>query len=120
MLTWIFGDVQDNYVYVREDSRASGFLEFKKARVRWFLSIDENDLPEKIKKSSQRTFRSISIDNEELEFSTGFTELHTKSYKEILQGNGFGLEDASASINIVHDIRNKTILTKGNKHPFIK
>ncbi len=119
MLSWIFGEVQENIVHLREKNKAAGYLEFKNARVRWFLSIDENDLPQKIKEIGQRTFRSINIDNKELEFSNGFTELHTDSYKGILAGNGFGLEDAKTSIEIVHDIRNQAIMKSGEKHLFI-
>jgi len=117
MLSWIFGDVQENIVHLREKNKASGYLEFENARVRWFLSIDENDVPTSIKEKGQRTFRSIAIDNQELEFSAGFTDLHTKSYEQILSGNGFGLVDSEKSINIVHDIRNLTIRKIGYKHP---
>ena len=120
MLSWIFGDVRENIVHLREKNKAAGYLEFKNARVRWFLSIDEKDLPKKVKEIGQRTFRSIKIDNDELEFSHGFTELHTESYKGILKDEGFGLEDAKASIEIVHDIRNKSIQKKGGKHPFLR
>ena len=120
MLSWVFGEVEENIVHLREKNKASGYLEFKNARVRWFLSIDENDLPNYIKKINQKTYRSITIDEQELEFSKGFTDLHTESYKEILKGNGFGLEDVKQSINIVHDIRNKSILKSGEKHPYIK
>lgn len=119
MLSWIFGDVQENTVHLREKNKAAGYLEFENARVRWFLSIDENDLPKEIKEKNQRTFRSITIDNEALEFSAGFTELHTKSYKKILLNKGFGLEEVRKSIEIVHDIRNNGIVIKGEKHPFI-
>ena len=119
MLSWVFGDVQENTVHLREKNKAAGYLEFKNARVRWFLSIDENDLPKEIKEKEQRTFRSITIDNEELEFSDGFTELHTKSYKKILLHQGFGLEEVRNSIEIVHDIRNKEINNLGHKHPFL-
>lgn len=120
MLTWIFGDVQQNDVYYRSNTRSSGFLELENARVRWFLSIDENDLPQEIQEKGQRTYRSILIDNEEIEFSGGFTELHTKSYEEILKGNGFGLESARKSIDIVHHLRNADIKSTGEFHPFIK
>ncbi len=119
MLSWIFGDVQENQVHVREVDKAAGYLEFEKARVRWFLSIDENNLPKEIQDKGQRTYRSISIDNEEIEFSGGFTELHTESYKGILNGNGFGLLDAKQSIEIVHDIRNNDIKNTGEKHPLL-
>ena len=120
MLSWIFGNVQNNVVHLREKNKAAGFLEFENARVRWFLSIDENDLPKEVQEKSQRTYRSITIDNEELEFSNGFTELHTKSYQKILLNEGFGLDEVKNSIEIVHDIRNKAILQTGEKHPFVK
>ena len=119
MLSWIFGEVQENTVHLREKDKAAGYLEFQNARVRWFLSINENDLPAEIKEKGQRTFRSITIDDQELEFSAGFTDLHTKSYEQILKGKGFGLKDSKKSIHIVHDIRNLTISNKGLKHPFV-
>jgi UDP-N-acetyl-2-amino-2-deoxyglucuronate dehydrogenase len=120
MLSWVFGNVQENVVHLREKNKAAGYLEFENARVRWFLSIDENDLPKQIKQIGQKTYRSINIDDEELEFSDGFTELHTESYKEILKGNGFGLEDVKQSIAIVHKIRNAELIgLKGEFHPFV-
>ncbi|AUC85245.1 oxidoreductase [Polaribacter sp. ALD11] len=119
MLSWIFGNVQENIVHLREKNKAAGYLEFENARVRWFLSIDEDDLPKEIKEKSQRTYRSITIDNEELEFSKGFTELHTESYKKIILNQGFGLEEVRSSIEIVHDIRNKEVIKTGEKHPFL-
>lgn len=120
MLSWIFGEVQESQVHLREKSKSAGYLEFEQARVRWFLSIDENDLPDYIKQKGQRTYRSITIDNEEIEFSGGFTELHTESYKHILNGSGFGLEDARRSIEIVHQIRNSSLITKSQlKHKLI-
>ncbi|ARV06379.1 oxidoreductase [Polaribacter sp. SA4-10] len=119
MLSWVFGDVQENIVHLREKDKAAGYLEFKNARVRWFLSINENDLPAQIKEMAQKTFRSITIDGQELEFSAGFTDLHTKSYEQILKGNGFGLMDSEKSIQIVHDIRSLTIDKKGDKHPYV-
>jgi len=120
MLSWIFGDVKQNKVHVRTKETSAGYLEFEKARVRWFLSIDEDSLPSEIKQKGQRTYRSIVVNNEEIEFSSGFTELHTDSYTEILKGNGFGLEDARPSIEIVHDIRNNELVTSGEKHPFLR
>ena len=121
MLGFLFGEVQESQVHLREDSKSSGYLEFKKARVRWFLSIDENDLPQEIKNKNQRTYRSITVNNEEIEFSGGFTELHTESYKNILEGNGFGLTDAKPSIEIAHFIRNSELVLNSNlKHRFIK
>ena len=120
MLSWVFGDVQENIVHLKEKDKSAGYLEFENARVRWFLSINENDLPNNVKEKKQRTYRSITINNEELEFSSGFTELHTKSYKEILKGNGFGLKDSEKSIKIVHQIRNNEISKIGEKHLFIE
>ena len=117
MLCWIFGKVKNNTVHILEDSRAAGYLELEKANVRWFLSIDRNDLPDKDK----RTYRSISVNNKEIEFSNVFTELHLESYKQILQGNGFGIDDVLPSIEIVSDIRNKKpIGLKSNYHPMCK
>ena len=121
MLSWIFGDVQENIVHVRTDNKASGFLQLKRARVRWFLSVDYNDLPQEIKDKGQRTYRSIKIEGNELEFSVGFTDLHTQTYKGILDGNGYGLDDAMNSIITAHDIRNaepKGLV--GDYHPLLK
>lgn len=119
MLSWIFGNVKKNFIHVHTHDRASGSLEFERARVRWFLSINEDLLPDKIKEKGQRTYRSIKIENEELEFSEGFTDLHTKSYRHILNGNGYGIEDSRQAIEIVHQIRNsKPIGLKGDYHPF--
>ncbi len=120
MLSWVFGNVQENIVHLREKNKASGYLEFENARVRWFLSIDENDLPAHIKQKGQRTYRSIDISGEELEFSKGFTELHTDSYKKIILGKGFGLQEVRTSIEIVHEIRNAELVDTGEKHRFIK
>lgn len=119
MLSWIFGNVQENLVHLREKDKSAGYLEFENARVRWFLSIDENSLPKQIQEVGQRTYRSITVDGEEIEFSGGFTELHTESYKGILKGNGFGLVDAKQSIEIVHAIRNTELVNSGEKHLFL-
>ena len=118
MLGWLFGELQENSVHLRGKDKSAGYLEFEQARVRWFLSIDENSLPASIKATGQRTFRSITINDVALEFSSGFTELHTKSYQQILKGEGFGLVDAKESIKIAQKIRNNAIMTKGEKHPF--
>jgi UDP-N-acetyl-2-amino-2-deoxyglucuronate dehydrogenase len=118
MLSWIFGGVKKNTINMHAHDRAAGFLELENARVRWFLSINADDLPEKIKLKGQTTYRSIKIEDEELEFSEGFKNLHTKSYEEILAGNGFGIEETRQAINIVHDIRSKKpIGLKGEYHP---
>lgn len=119
MLSWIFGEVKKNTVQIHTHDRAAGYLELEKANVRWFLSIDEDVLPDEVKKKGQRTYRSITIEGEELEFSEGFTDLHTKSYQEILNGNGFGLNASRQAIEIVHSIRHATpIGLKGEFHPF--
>lgn len=121
MLSWIFGDVQENIVHVHEKDRAAGYLEFENARVRWFLSINAEYLPNEVKAKGQSTYRSITIDREELEFSGGFTDLHTMVYKDILEGKGYGLEAARTAITIVHDIRTtEPIGLKGEYHPYIK
>lgn len=121
MLSWIFGGVKENIVHVQTHDRASGYLEFERARVRWFLSINYDVLPQEIKAKGQRTYRSITIEGEELEFSGGFTDLHTRVYEEILKGNGYGLQDARQAIEIVHNIRTQSpIGLKGEYHPFAK
>jgi UDP-N-acetyl-2-amino-2-deoxyglucuronate dehydrogenase len=106
MLIWIFGDVKNINVETKDAHHASGTLELERARVKWFLSIKYEHIPEKVRLAGKRTYRTLTLEGEELEFSEGFTDLHTKSYEEILKGNGFGLEEARASINLVHAIRN--------------
>lgn len=119
MLSWIFGDVQENIVHVHEKDRAAGYLEFENARVRWFLSINADYLPKEVKAKGQSTYRSITINGEELEFSGGFTDLHTMVYKDILEGKGYGLGAARTAIEIVHSIRNTDpIGIKGEYHSF--
>ncbi len=119
MLLWIFGSVQQNIVHIHQADQAAGFLELEHARVRWFLSINAEDLPPTIQQQGQRTYRSIAVDGSALEFSNGFTDLHTVSYAEILKGNGFRISDAQATIQLVHDIRNNTpIGQQGDYHPF--
>ena len=107
MLIWIFGDVKTNEVIQHSPETASGKLELESANVNWFLSIDANTLPTDVKQAGKRTFRSLTIDDEAFEFSEGFTELHTRSYEEILKGNGFPVGEARKSIELVHAIRNK-------------
>lgn len=121
MLTWIFGPVQSQVVHLRNHDRASGFMELKNARVRWFLSINENCLPPSVAEKGFRTYRSITIDKEELEFSEGFADLHTQSYEQVLSGNGFGLSDSRNAIDIVHNIRKAEIHgLSGDYHPMAK
>ncbi|MCR9134119.1 MAG: Gfo/Idh/MocA family oxidoreductase [bacterium] len=121
MLQWIFGDVQENIVHIHSHDRAAGFLEFENARVRWFLSINYDTIPEKVRESGARTFRSINIEGEEFEFSGGFTDLHTTSYQAVLEGSGFPLTTARKAIEIVHNIRHKVpVGLKGDYHPLAK
>ena len=121
MLVWIFGKVQENRVHVYKENKASGFLQLERARVRWFLSLDRSDLPPSAVKAGRPTFRSIAVDGKEVEFSGGFTDLHTESYRQILRGEGFGIREARSSIEIVHDIRvMKPVGRTGDHHPFLK
>jgi UDP-N-acetyl-2-amino-2-deoxyglucuronate dehydrogenase len=121
MLTWVFGSVKQNTVNIHTHDRAAGVLELEQANVRWFLSINYDTIPDEIKAKGMRTFRSITIEGEEIEFSGGFTDLHTLTYQDILNGGGFGLEEAKTAINIVHDIRHaEPIGLKGDYHPFAK
>lgn len=121
MLIWIFGAVKKNVVHLYEPNKAAGFLYLEKARVRWFLSLDSNDLPQSAVSNEMRTFRSIKVDNKEIEFSTGFTDLHTITYRNILNGKGFGIDDAKESIILSDDVRNANpVGLKGDYHPFLK
>ncbi len=105
MLMWIFGDVKENNVPQHTKNTASGNLELEKATVNWMLSIDANTLPAEVKLAGKRTFRTLTIDGDAFEFSEGFTELHTKSYMNIIAGNGFPLSETRKSIDLVHKIR---------------
>jgi UDP-N-acetyl-2-amino-2-deoxyglucuronate dehydrogenase len=121
MLSWIFGDATKNIVHISQPNKAAGYLELENARVRWFLSIDQNDLPQVAKESEKRTYRSIVIEGEEIEFSEGFGELHTTSYKEILDGRGFGLNDARQSVITAFTIRNShPVGLVGDYHPILR
>ncbi|MEZ5044612.1 MAG: Gfo/Idh/MocA family oxidoreductase [Saprospiraceae bacterium] len=118
MLHWIFGDIKSNVVNLHTHDRASGFLSLERARVRWFLSINYDTIPEAVKRKGATTYRSITVDGEEIEFSGGFTDLHTLSYQAILEGKGFRLEQAAQAIQIAYDIRNtKPIGLVGEYHP---
>ena len=117
MLIWIFGGIKSNKVHYYKEDKASGVLELENADVKWYLSIDSADLPDK----NHKTYRSILLNGKEFEFSEGFTDLHTKSYKEILGGKGFGIEVTKPSIEAVYEIRNSSpIGLKGEYHPFLK
>jgi len=121
ILQWIFGEVKCNVVHSNEPQRAAGFLELEHARVRWFLSIKRDDLPQESEPGKPAAYRSMTINDEEIDFSCGLTDLHTKSYQEILNGRGFALQDTKPSVEIVSTIRRaKTIGLKGDYHPLLK
>jgi UDP-N-acetyl-2-amino-2-deoxyglucuronate dehydrogenase len=118
MLAWIFGDVLKNDVHIHTHDRAAGYIEFKKARIRWFLSINYDTIPSEVKELGKRTYRSFNVNGKEIEFSDGFTDLHTKSYEQILKGEGFRISESKVAVEIVHQIRNsKPIGLVGNYHP---
>lgn len=121
MLGWIFGDVIHNSLHLLCEDKASGLLQLKNANVRWYLSIDKNDLPLEAVSNNMPTYRSITVDGDNFEFSGGFTDLHTSSYSKIVDGNGFGIDEARNSIEIAHLIRNQKISTNiTDSHPFLK
>jgi len=118
-LMWLFGDVQSSVLHIKDSKRMSGFMELKNANVKWFLSTDRNDLPEETSQKGISTFRSITVDGEEIQFSEGFTDLHTRVYEETLKGNGFGIDDARPSIILVQKLRSaNTINDIDNIHPY--
>ena len=119
MLSFVFGAVKKNVCHIRNADVAAGYLELKHARVRWFLSVNAEYLPDVAKNAGQTTYRSITVDGYEFEFSGGFTDLHTRSYEEILAGNGFGLDAIRDCIGIVHEFRNiEPIGLNSDCHPF--
>lgn len=121
MLHFVFGPLQENVVHLNAPTRASGFLEYERARVRWFLSLDVNDVPITERAKGRRTYRAITADDEKIEFSEGFTELHTRIYEEILAGRGFGLEDNRVAIETVSQIRKSALAPIGSlSHPFVR
>jgi UDP-N-acetyl-2-amino-2-deoxyglucuronate dehydrogenase len=120
LLLWLFGQMQGIRVYHSDESRMSGFIELERARVRWFLSVDKNDLPLSAKNAGKTTFRSITVDGKEIEFSEGFTDLHTRVYEETLAGHGFGIVDARPSIELTYAIRTAQLSPKDDcVHPLL-
>ena len=121
LLIWLFGNVQGLEVHYASPTKTAGYLELDRARVRWFLSIDRNDLPDSCKTNNKTTFRSLTANNSEIEFSGGFTDLHTEVYRQILDGKGHGINDVKPSIQLAHDIRNaKPTGLCGNSHHILK
>ncbi|MFZ4856329.1 MAG: Gfo/Idh/MocA family protein [Desulfuromonadaceae bacterium] len=121
LLIWLFGSVLNNDVQYADALKTGGYIELENAKVKWFLSIDRNDLPESATECGLSTFRSITVDGKEIEFSEGFTDLHTVVYQRTLEGNGFGLDDARPAIVLAHDIRNasQSGVTQ-DSHPFMQ
>jgi UDP-N-acetyl-2-amino-2-deoxyglucuronate dehydrogenase len=120
LLLWLFGSAADCRVHLSDNQRMAGYLELERARVRWFLSVDAADLPEVAKTNGRTTYRSITIDGQEIEFTEGFTDLHTRVYERTLSGEGFGIEDARPAIELGHRIRTSTLSTKDSTvHPFL-
>ena len=129
MLLWLYGDVKENIVNVYTHDRAAGILKMEKANVKWFLSINDETLPEEIKSSGQRVFRSLTLGDESFDFSKGFDDLHTKSYAHILDGKGYGIKDTRKAIDLVYKIRTLEVQAPSeeshrfaslplSKHPF--
>ncbi|MFA0110266.1 Gfo/Idh/MocA family protein [Vibrio breoganii] len=120
MLHFVFGDLKHNEVHFKDEKTASGYLEYERARVRWFLSIDANNLPENAVQGEKMTYRSITIGDEELEFSGGFTDLHTQSYENVLKGTGYGVDENRVAIETVEHIRRSEVVDAGEKaHPLL-
>jgi UDP-N-acetyl-2-amino-2-deoxyglucuronate dehydrogenase len=119
MLHFIYGDLQENIVHLNTPTKAAGYLEYQHARVRWFLSLEVNDVPKAEREQGKRTFRALTANGESVEFSDGFTDLHTKSYHEILAGRGFGLEENRVAVETVSQIRTSQITKDRERmHPF--
>ena len=120
-LLWIFGSVKRCFLHISRPDKMAGVLELEKARIRWFLSVDERDLPESVRQNSGYAYRSITCDEEEIDLSAGFTDLHTEVYRDILGGGGFGIEDAQAAIELIYQIRtSKTVSANGAAHSFVR
>jgi len=122
MLHWLFGDVKKNVVHQYDKKKAAGVIDFEWARVRWLLSVDGEDLPAACREQGRAAFRSITIDGEELDFTDGFTDLHTRVYEDVLAGGGFGIRDARPSIELVHQIRHAEVVSPKHQldvHPLV-
>jgi UDP-N-acetyl-2-amino-2-deoxyglucuronate dehydrogenase len=120
MLHFIFGDIKHNEVHFKDERTASGYIEYERARVKWFLSIDAKNLPDNAIQGEKLTYRSIMVGGEELEFSGGFTDLHTQSYQNVLAGTGFGIGENRVAIETVEAIRDKPVVEAGDKaHPLL-
>ena len=121
LILWLFGAARSVHVHLREADRASGFLELEKADVRWYLSTREGDLPEEVRAAGGYAHRHLSMDGEAIEFSPGFTDLHTRVYEDVLAGGGFGIDDARPSIDLAYRIRTGSIVPamRQSQHPLL-
>jgi UDP-N-acetyl-2-amino-2-deoxyglucuronate dehydrogenase len=120
MLMWIFGPVEHSEVHEATPSATGGYLELQRARVKWFLSVDRSDLPEEAAAAGKATFRSIRVDGREVEFSEGFTDLHTRIYEQVLEGRGFGIDVARPAIDLAYQIRHAAPTGVGaDSHAFL-
>lgn len=120
LLLWLFGDAEHHEVHLRTPRRMAGLLELERARVRWFLSVDADDLPESARNAGRFAYRSMTLDGQEIEFSDGFTDLHTRVYREILAGRGAGIEDARPAIELVHSLNHSETVSGHHRcHPFL-
>ncbi len=121
MLTWLFGGVESHQVHLRQPRRMGGALRLERANVRWFLSVEASDLPAPPVPGHKSTHRSIRVDGEEIEFSEGFTDLHTVVYRDVLAGGGFGIDDVRPSIELAHHIRSDDVVSPGaDAHPMLR
>ena len=121
MLHFIFGDLKENVVFLKTPTKASGYLEYERARVRWYLSLDIEDVPQIEREKGKRTYRSLTSNGKAIEFSDGFTDLHTEVYRSIISGKGYGLQDSRTAIETVAHIRNASVIEKNSlAHPMAK
>jgi UDP-N-acetyl-2-amino-2-deoxyglucuronate dehydrogenase len=120
LLLWLFGEAGECRVHYADPMRMAGFLELEHACVKWYLSVDAADLPFVVQPGTRSTYRSITIEGQEIEFTEGFTDLHTRVYEEILAGRGLGVDDARPSIQLVHRIRTSGLSPRDDMaHPFL-
>ena len=121
LLIWLFGKPGESRVHYSDARRMAGFLELERAQVKWFLSVDAADLPFRLQAGQRSSYRSITLDGQEIEFSDGFANLHTELYREVLAGRGFSIDDARPSVELVHRIRTaEPVRTDNQAHPFLK
>ncbi len=120
LLMWLFGPLEHSTVHLRSERRMAGMVELERARVRWFLSVDWDDIPLPHRQSGKYAYRSITVDGEEVEFSEGFGDLHTRVYENVLAGRGFGIADSRPSIELVYAIRTADVsVDTRDAHPFL-